>query len=338
MPKVVRRVINHKYFSVKPEIIIEGAVIPFDCYIKRFEDFVVIIEAGTLIIKDLYEKLHQHQVIYILKTDSEKFYEYRASHTIDTTTIALSLSRRESIEAALTLKERLVSVSIFEEQLPIIYTTMAALMEVIFESGNEELPIQALQICVFELVECVNSSANAMPYILKTMDKEYSTHHHSANVALLSAVLSKVQKSSKVDMADYTFAALLHDIGKLRIDESILLKPGPLDQKEYKIMMRHSDYGCDILEANGITSHKILNGVRYHHEKLDGSGYPKQLRGKMIPKSARIIGMCDVFDALTTKRTFRTSYTSFEALLLIKQEMNNHFDESFTDSFIRQLQ
>ncbi len=338
MPKVVHRIINHKYFSVKPETIIEGSVIPFDCYIKRFEDFVIIIEAGTLIVKDLYEKLHQHPIIYILKMDSEKLYEYSAAHYVDNTVVVLSLSKREGIEAALTLNERLASVILFEEQLEIIYTTMVTLMEVIFESKNEELPLKALQICASELVECFNTDINVMPYVLKIMNKEYSTHHHSTNVAMLTAVLSKVQKCSKEDMADFIFAALLHDIGKLRIDGSILLKDAPLNEDEYEIIMRHSDYGHAILEANGITSQKILNGVRYHHEKLDGSGYPKQLGGKKIPKSARIIGMCDVFDALTTKRTFRASYTSFEALLLMKQEMNNQFDESFIDSFIRQLQ
>lgn len=339
MPKVVRRVINHKYFSVKPEIIIEGTVIPFDCFIKRFEDFVIIIEAGTLIVKDLFEKLHQHQKIYILKMDSEKLYEYSAEHAKENKVVLLSLSKREAIEAALKLKERLASVVLFEEQLEVIYTTVAALMEVIFESKNEELPIIAIQTCVSELVECCsNFGVNAMPSILKVMHKEYATHYHSTNVAMLTAVLSKVQQCSKVDMTDFVFAALLHDIGKLRIDESILIKPGPLEQNEYAIVIQHSDYGHAILEANGITSQKILNGVRYHHEKLDGSGYPKQLRGKMIPKSARIIGMCDVFDALTTKRTFRASYTTYEALLLMKQDMSNQFDESFIDSFIRQLQ
>ena len=70
---------------------------------------------------------------------------------------------------------------------------------------------------------------------------------------------------------------------------------------------------------------------------MDGSGYPEQLVGKIIPKNARIIGLCDVFDALTTKRTFRPNYTSFEALIVMKREMNRQFDENYIDAFIQML-
>lgn len=126
-------------------------------------------------------------------------------------------------------------------------------------------------------------------------------------------------------------------ISVMHIDPILLAKPEQLDEDEYKIIKRHSQMGYTILEMNKIDDKDIVGGILFHHEKLDGTGYPQGLRGKVIPKFARIIGMCDVFDALTTHRTYRQNYSSYEALLLIKQEMREQFDEVYTDTFIRLL-
>lgn len=337
MPKIVRRVITNQYVSIKSDILKEGTVVPFDCYIKRFEGYVIIIEAGTLINKTLYEKIQHNPIIYVLKGDSKKVEAYLAEYN-ESSEIPLEILKRESISMALGLKEKLASLILFEEQLSMVYTTTVGLMQEIFETKNETLPFEALNACVNELVGCVNTDFNVMPWLLKIMSKEYTTQHHSVNVAFFAAILCKAKHIPLKDMIDITFAGLLHDIGKVRIEESLLLKAGALEEEEYEIMKCHSENGSVILEQNGITNEKILNGVHYHHEKLDGTGYPKQLSGKKIPKSARIIGMCDVFDALTTKRTYRQNYTSFEALMLMKRDMRTQFDESFTDAFIQLLQ
>ena len=172
-----------------------------------------------------------------------------------------------------------------------------------------------------------------MPIILKFMPEEYTIHNHSNNVAFFSAIIGNKLKMSQEELIDLTYAALVHDIGKVRIDSMILEKPSALAENEFELVKEHSQIGYDILVKNGIVNQMILKAVKHHHERLDGSGYPDGLRGKMIPKAARIIGMCDTFDALTTKRTFRKSYTSFESLLLMKRDMHTQFDESFIDIF-----
>lgn len=111
-----------------------------------------------------------------------------------------------------------------------------------------------------------------------------------------------------------------------------------MDEQEFNLIQTHSEVGVEILQKNGVTTPKILDAVLYHHEKLNGQGYPKGLRGKQIPKFASIIGMCDVFDALTTRRTYRVNYSSYEALLLMKQQMAHQFDEHYSDTFIRLYQ
>ena len=170
--------------------------------------------------------------------------------------------------------------------------------------------------------------------VLKLTPQEYSIHHHSVNVAFFAAIVGTIIDVGASEMEPLTLAALVHDIGKLRIDPEILDKPESLEEEEYEIIKRHTIQGCELLEQNGITDPAILKGVRYHHERLDGSGYPEGLKGKMIPKIARIIGMCDAFDALTTQRTFRKNYTSFEALMLMKKEMKTQFHEKLVDGFI----
>lgn len=339
MHKVVRRVINHKYTAIKPNILAEGSIIDFDCYIKRFGDYVIIIEAGTLITPELAAKINQNEKLYVLNIDINKVKMYRQHYGAIETTLSMSESIRvnEIIPSVLNLYEILQQQSSIEKKIEIVYQTTAELMRAVFTEMSENLPLNPLEICVEAIVECLDTDINIIPVVLYLTPNEYSSYHHSTNVAFFSAILGKATGLSKKDRVDVTYAALLHDIGKIKIDQEVLLKNTFLDNEEYEAVQRHSEFGLEILRANGIENQKILDGVHYHHEKLDGKGYPARLRGKRIPKAARIIGMCDAFDALTTNRTYRGNYSSYEALMLIKQEMGDQFDEYYTDTFIRLL-
>lgn len=317
MAKVVRVVINHHFLPIQWDLLKKGEPVPFDIYIKRFNDFVIIIEAGTLLDDILYEKLSQHLHIYISKNDSDKLQEY----SVDLS----DLSEQEKTSVSTDLEKKLFSA----------YSTVSDLMESIFESRNETLPLDAITQCVYEIVDIFRSDENLLPLILKIFPHEYLTHHHSINVAYLAAVIGKVVRMNNQELFNLIFAALLHDIGKLRIENTILEKRSFLEDDEFESVKLHAELGYEILKQNGIDNQTVLKGVRHHHERLDGSGYPDALKGKVIPKSARIIAVCDVFDALTTNRTFRINYTSFEALLLMKREMHTQLDEKFVDMFIQ---
>lgn len=340
MPKVVHRVINDKYTPIKATSLIEGTSIPINCFIKRFEDYVIIIEAGTFLSKALLDKIDKNGVIYILKHDTENLKEYFAVYKHSDEIVLLGSHTEETINTVLGIGQKLSQMDGLDEKLEIVYSTISSLLQTIFDKMDEKLPINAIQEGALQLVEQISMegiNVESMHMLLHMMPDEYTTHNHSTNVAFLAVILGQALGLSKEDLIEIAFAGLMHDIGKIRIDKGMLLKPGPLDDDEYELVKGHSDAGYSILQNNGTTHQKILYGVRYHHEKLDGSGYPQGLRGKIIPLFARILGICDVFDALTTKRTFRTNYTSFEALLLMKKEMNTQFDESYIDTFIRLL-
>lgn len=338
MPKVVHRVINDKYTPIKATSLIERTSIPINCFIKRFEDYVIIIEAGTFLSKALLDKIDKNGVIYILKHDTENLKEYFAVYKHSDEIVLLGSHTEETINAVLGIGQKLSQMDGLDEKLEIVYSMTSSLLQTIFDKMDEKLPINAIQESASQLVEQICGTKNTNVHVLlRMMPDEYTTHNHSTNVAFFAVTLGQALGLGKEALTEIAFAGLMHDIGKIRIDKEMLLKPGPLDDDEYELVKGHSDAGYSILQNNGITNQKILHGVRYHHEKLDGSGYPQGLRGKMIPLFARILGICDVFDALTTKRTFRTNYTSFEALLLMKKEMTTQFDESYIDAFIRLL-
>ena len=130
----------------------------------------------------------------------------------------------------------------------------------------------------------------------------------------------------------------MHDIGKIGISDAILKKPEALTEKEYRIMKRHTEFGYDILKSS---KRKILQAaaiIAYqHHERWDGTGYPVGLKGEEIHIFARIVGLIDVFDALSHKRVYKEPWEIKRVLELIKRERGKHFDPKLVDIFFENL-
>lgn len=161
--------------------------------------------------------------------------------------------------------------------------------------------------------------------------KDHYTHGHTARVTTLSLEIARwlSQKNKKTFddkfLEQLHIASLLHDIGKIGIPESILNKEGPLDEKEKKKMNEHPVMGSVILEPIKELEDAVL-GVKYHHEKYDGSGYPEGLKGTSIPLMASIISVADTFDALTSDRPYRKKLSKEEAVEEIKKKSGKSFD------------
>ena len=133
-------------------------------------------------------------------------------------------------------------------------------------------------------------------------------------------------------------ASTTHDVGKIGIPDHILLKPGPLDQEEFGIMQQHADIGYLILCGSKLEMVGLAAIIAWtHHEKFDGSGYPRGLRGGEIPVEARIAAIADVFDALTTDRIYRPAYPLDEALALMRDGRGLHFDPTLLGLFLASL-
>ncbi|MBS8240490.1 response regulator [Marinobacter lipolyticus] len=133
-------------------------------------------------------------------------------------------------------------------------------------------------------------------------------------------------------------AAPMHDVGKIGIPDAILQKPGKLDAAEWAVMQSHAEIGAEIIGADGS---ELLNMAREvalsHHEKWDGSGYPRGLQGEAIPIAARIVALADVFDALTSERPYKKAWSVDDAVALIRDQSGHHFDPRLVDAFLRCL-
>jgi HD-GYP domain-containing protein (c-di-GMP phosphodiesterase class II) len=148
---------------------------------------------------------------------------------------------------------------------------------------------------------------------------------HGRRVARYAVVLAEALERPDEEVETIRQAALLHDIGKLGIPDTILTKPGELEGSEWSAVLRHPDQGADILAASPQLRH-LAPIVRAHHERLDGSGYPLGLAGDAIPLPARVIAVADVFDALTSNRAYRMAITPTEAAVVIRAAAGSHYD------------
>lgn len=166
---------------------------------------------------------------------------------------------------------------------------------------------------------------------LDLRDKE--TEGHSNRVTEHSVRLAAELGMCEEELAHVRRGALLHDIGKMGIPDQILLKPGPLSEGEWGIMRRHPAFAYELLAP--ITYLRPSIDIPYcHHEKWDGSGYPRGLKGEEIPLSARIFAVIDVWDALTSDRPYRPAWPRDMARDLIREEAGRHFDPRVVEKFL----
>lgn len=157
--------------------------------------------------------------------------------------------------------------------------------------------------------------------------KDYDTAMHLQRMSLYSRALAEALGFSEEDAEIIELSAPLHDIGKIGIPDSILLKDKPLDDDEQAIMRRHPIIGYEILQ-NSPSKYLQMGGeiALAHHERFDGHGYPYQLKGDEIPLSARIVAIADVFDALTSERPYKKAWSIDKTFKYLKEESGKHFD------------
>lgn len=166
--------------------------------------------------------------------------------------------------------------------------------------------------------------------IAATIDaKDGYTHRHSERVAMLAKRLGGELSLPPATLATIELSGLLHDLGKIAVPDAILNKPGRLTGEEFEEMKKHPGHGARILENIQAAAVKaVVPGVKHHHEKWDGSGYPDGLAGDAIPLLARLLGVADFFDALTSARSYRAAMSADTAVGLISEGSGSHFEPS----------
>jgi putative nucleotidyltransferase with HDIG domain len=157
--------------------------------------------------------------------------------------------------------------------------------------------------------------------------------HHAYHVAALSVAIGHAMGMDSTRLDYLRLAALLHDVGKLAVPKAILEKPGPLTTTEWQIMQRHPGYARNMLEAAHARP-EVVDAAYAHHERWDGTGYPRGLRGIEIPLSARIVALSDVVDALSSKRAYRGAWRENDVREHVEAGAGTQFDPGVVDAYL----
>jgi putative nucleotidyltransferase with HDIG domain len=217
-----------------------------------------------------------------------------------------------------------------------MYEETLGLVENTFKTARSR---KAIQITDFEnVIESIMDKAiierNVLAYMKLIKRKDEYTIKHSINVGILSMLMGKWVGYNEQDIKKLGLAAILHDIGKVMIPDSILNKPGRLTGDEYSILKNHTRYGFQILKNSGIVDETVINIVLTHHEKINGKGYPFGLSGSSLNEKSRIVSICDIYDAVTSDRVYRKKENPLKGFDIIVDGSYKGLDPFLTRLFI----
>ncbi|MCJ7541154.1 MAG: diguanylate cyclase, partial [Desulfobacterales bacterium] len=187
----------------------------------------------------------------------------------------------------------------------------------------------------YKLSEDKSARSSIISSLQKALEeRDFETEEHSIRMAQLSVLIGKRIKLDENKLNELKLLAALHDIGKISITDSIILKPGKLTTSEWKQVKKHPEVGYRIAQSSSDLS-RISLGILHHHERWDGNGYPDGLKGENIPLISRIIAIVDAYDAMTNNRPYREAISKKEASIEIKKCAGKQFDPKISLQFLK---
>lgn len=200
------------------------------------------------------------------------------------------------------------------------------------ESENRSDAGVELERALAELAQAYDATLEAWARMIDLRDGE--AENHSRRLAELTVKLAEKMNVPHDQLVHIHRGALLHDLGKIAVSDTILRKPGPLTDKEWVEMRRHPQHAYDILSSIAYL-HPARDIPYSHHEKWDGTGYPHGLQGQAIPLSARLFAVVDVWDALSSDRSYRSKFPQEYVLNYLQEQRGMHFDPAAVDAFLQ---
>lgn len=251
-------------------------------------------------------------LVYTKKIQSydNKVYSLKMIIALPSNTINMMQDTMKKIFISVSIILALVVISIF----PIVYYQYSALEE-----------------DKYKLLRSNFQTLAALGNAIALRDSD--TAEHNYRVTYFAIRLAEVLRMPVNNFPALIKGAFLHDVGKIGISDSILLKPGKLSTDEYLSIQKHVEYGLEMIRSVEWLQDDTASVIAYHHERIDGSGYPKGIKGEDIPYCARIFAIADVFDALISKRPYKNPLSVDESLLFIQDNANILFDSAMVDAF-----
>ncbi len=233
-------------------------------------------------------------------------------------------------------------ISVFEKQISNaekVYESSGALvidfMDKIAKGGGIDVKLAKQAVA-----ECVNSvlhSPDAILWLTQLKKKDEYTSQHSLNVCVLSIVLGRHINLSEAHLNVVGLCGMMHDMGKMLVPLEILNKPGALDDEEKLIMQSHTSLGYELLKSSEEMHPNAIDVAHSHHERLDGKGYPRNIKHTYLTQYTRIVTIADMYDAMTSDRVYQKGRTHLEAINIMSNLTGHHLDEALVIKFIESI-
>ncbi len=204
-------------------------------------------------------------------------------------------------------------------------------------SARRGVTISNLREAVNPLVDSLLRNKDALVTLTRVRQLDRNTHEHCMALAVWSGLLGRQLGLHPEQIKTLALGCSLVDIGKVRLPKQLLYRPGPLKSTEFPVIQAHVDYSIRMLEEMGCTTPEVIGIVRWHHERMDGSGYPDALEGCAIPMFARIAGIVDSYDAMISARSYAPACSSYEALVELQDHSPVHFQTELVDQFAQAI-
>lgn len=190
---------------------------------------------------------------------------------------------------------------------------------------------------VAELVTTVQQNPKTAQWMTLLQNTDEAIAAHCTNVSVLATGFAKFLGWPETMQLIIGEGAMLHDAGMSRVPRFILDKPGPLSRREFELIKMHGRYASDLLKSSGLYDPKVIEIVRWHHERLDGSGYPDTLRGQQVPDYVQVVGIADVYESMTADKPYEQALPPSVALTRLHKRAGKHFASQLIEAFIRNI-
>lgn len=288
-----------------------------------------------------------------LKVGRDKFVKYSEAGLVFNETVRQRLNdnrhthlyaRNDDSDGLNVYMEANLKAALNDPELPedkkaeILYTTSTHIVRVLLNNPQSSEAIKGARNVVENATSYILKDAGSLGHVVEISSFDYYTYTHSTNVMSYAVALgASLGYNKEKNLIDLGLSALLHDIGKKYVRKKVTNKRGRLTKAEFNEIMRHPDFGFNALKKSEQLASNILDVVRSHHEKIDGTGYPQGLRGSEISLDARIVSCTDIYDALTTRRVYRKAYRIYPALRLMKEMTGSKIDAEVYQEFVKLL-
>jgi len=314
---VRERAMETNFFAIHPQVLRINTKLPFDVHIRTAKDkYSRIFGSGTVYTAGLHVKIFKYSLpaLHVKSGDIPSYFAYLEKYF------------------DVIFQDMLISV---KSKAKIAHELVTNLARRVLQKPEAALTKRYMKV-VSLLTNFILNDENAIKHMISFTSTGFSEYNHLVNVGIygLGLLRETTSRGEKHNFPAIASGFFLHDIGKYDIPKHVLQKNGDLTDEEWALVKKHPETGYKLMKSMNLLSEEIGVIILQHHERHNGSGYPRGLKGDQIHRYSKICSIADIFDALTANRPYREAKSSFEALKTMQNEMKDEFDPKLFAGFV----